>query len=175
MSRLTVLVACCVVALAPSGCMRAAKQGLNEVIGAKGELLVVAPLSDATKNGAGSLRFEAATTTLTEALCPRAFLTALDSAYAKLAENLGEAYTSGPPELRITTDVQFFEKKGLLDAAEALARLKVYSGGSQAADVLVRVVSESFRAGGPDALAKELAKTVGKMLQRKKPLESQTE
>jgi hypothetical protein len=148
--------------------MRAAKQGLHEVIGARGELLVVAPLADSVKTGAGRLTFEPATTTLSEPLCPRAFLTALDEAYAQVAADLGEAYSDAHPELRITTDVQFFEEKGLLDAAQVLVRVKVYNGASSSADVLVRVVSESFRAGGKRALADEVAKTLAKMLRRKK-------
>lgn len=157
----------CVAATLCGGCFRVARQGLSEIVGARGELLAVRELGSDVREQVRRLRFEPATTTLTAALCPPKLLAAIDEGYAREAADWAEDYGgSGTRTLRVATDILFYEEKGLLDSAELLARVKVYDSGSLAGDTLVRVTSSSFRAGGKHALGRALAHTVVKMFRK---------
>ncbi|RMF72585.1 MAG: hypothetical protein D6744_16680 [Planctomycetota bacterium] len=163
--RWLVFVVVCVSAAPLSGCMRAAKQGISEILGAQGEAVWLVDLDAAAVAQCNSVRFDPVTTTLTERICPRRLLDAYDQAYAERMGELEEAgFSGGEPALRVSTDVLYFEEKGLLGEALLLSRVRLREASGLAGDLIVKTVSESFREAGADALAEESAKVVRRAL-----------
>lgn len=155
----TLLLACVACGVLAPGCMRAARQGLSEVMGADGKLWIVTSLPADTNAHAG-VRFERVITTLPERYVPPAFLSELDAAYARLPG----ATAGGAANLRVASEVQYYRKKSLTDEAVVHTRVRVHRGGSQVGDALIIVTSNSFRASDPEDLAKETAKAVSRLL-----------
>lgn len=146
------------------GCMRAAKQGLSEILGAQGEEILLIDLDRARLANCKSVRFDPVTTTLTERVCPRRLLSEYDQAYADRTRELSEAgFTGGEPALRVSTEVLYFEEKGLLGEAQLLARVKMYEAGRMIGDLLAKTVSESFRDSGVAAMTEENTKVVRRL------------
>jgi len=147
-----------------TGCTTLAKQGLQEVLGAQAKVILVNEVNPETLRNYRDVRFEPATTTLSPRVCPPEVLEYADAAYAELREDLRDLYGGGEPALRVTTDLLYFQKKGLLGAAELLARVRMFDSDRLVVDALVRTVSKSFRKGGAKALARESVEAVGRFL-----------
>lgn len=161
---LAMLMAC---AAAACGCTTAAKQALYELRGARGKLIWVSAPHTERLGRVRGLRFEPATTSIGDRLCPPAFRAAFDRRVAERLAALGEIYPGGAPVLRIESDVLYFQKKGLLSEAQALTRVRMHDDIGLLADGIVRVESRSFRAGDEEDLAEETADTIVRFLRRR--------
>jgi hypothetical protein len=155
-------------ALFVTGCFTLAKQAYAEARGAQGEVL---PIEERRAPGLArcqGLEFTAATTTVGPRICPREMLGAYDRAVNQLAARLKPLFPGGSPELKVNSEILYLQKKGMLGSALLLVRTKMYSDDQLAADALVRVESEAFRAGGEDDLARAAAEALRKFLERQK-------
>ncbi len=153
-------------ASATCGCATAAKQALYELRGARGKLIWISAPQTERLGRVRGLRFEPATTSIGDRLCPPAFRTAFDRRVAEQLAALREIYPGGAPVLRIEPDVLYFQKKGLLSEAQALTRVRMRDDVGLLADGIVRVESRSFRAGDEEDLAEETADTIVRFLRR---------
>lgn len=66
--------------------------------------------------------------------------------------------------MAVDSDIQYFQGKGALSGAFMLTRVKLRDGERVAGELFVRAESESFRAGGEDALANASVTALGKFL-----------
>ncbi|MCK4343364.1 MAG: hypothetical protein KAY37_16745 [Phycisphaerae bacterium] len=151
-----------------TGCTTVAKQGLHEVIGARAKVLLNTELSDTALARYQSVRFEPATTKLSNKLCPPKVLTAYDHFAGELPHDLDALYAGGSPGLTIETEILFFQKKGLLGGAQLLSRIQFRGDDGFSADGIVNAASKSFREGSGDDLAEAAIDAVGKLLKRQK-------
>lgn len=147
-----------------TGCFTVAKQAYYEVRGAQGEVLVIAQPDAAALARAGSLTFTPATTTVGPDLCPGTLLRAYDQSANQLAARLQPQYPGGEPQLAVTSDVQYFQKKGLLSGGLLLARVHMTVANQLAVDALVKAESRSFLVGGEADLARAAVVALGEFL-----------
>ncbi len=152
--------------LSLSGCTTAAKHAFYEVRGAQGSMLYINELQADDVRACQSVRFEPATTTIGPRLCPPAFQHEYDRAAQALTTELYGSFPGGPLALTISSDVLYFQKKGLLSGAQSLVRTRFSVDGRLLADAIVRVESRAFREGDHVALAEETIDTIGKTLRR---------
>ena len=155
---------CVAALLATTGCTTAAKQAFHEVLGARGVIKFIDEPSPAELDQYQSRRFEPAQTTIGPRLCPPALRRSYDAYADKLVLDLGDRFPGGEPVLTISTEILYFQEKGLFGAAQLLARLKFTGGDRLVGDAIVVVGSKSFRAGGAGALVEASVKTIGKFL-----------
>ena len=147
-----------------TGCTTAVKRAYYEVRGAKGEFdFIQAPTSGAF-DSCQSVRFEPAMTTIGSQLCPHSLCQAYDRHAAEFVNELQSQYPGGGPALAISSEILFFQKKGLFGAAQLLCRVRFTVDGHMTADALVNVGSKGFREGGTDALTETAVETIGKIL-----------
>ncbi|MCB9849456.1 MAG: hypothetical protein H6817_01985 [Phycisphaerales bacterium] len=155
--------------LSQVGCGTAIKTAYYEVRGAK--VKVVPATSDVQRAQImdrfapyKSFSFQPCTTTLGSHICPPKVINSYDAAASALPGELTDQYPGDGPALTITSDVQFFEPKGLLGAALMFTRVNFIADGNTVLDALVVTKSRSFREGGRGALAEETVKGIGKFL-----------
>jgi hypothetical protein len=149
-----------------TGCFSVVKQAYYEVRGAQGEVLIITQPDAAALARAAELTFSPATTTIGPGLCPSAVLRAYDRSANQLVARLRPRYPGGEPQLAVTSDVQYFQKKGLLSGGLLLARVRMTVAGQPALDALVKSESQSFREGGEDDLADAAVAALGEFLAR---------
>jgi hypothetical protein len=129
------------IVLSSSGCMTAVKTAYYEVRGAK---VKVVPADTSVSRTQimerfapyDSFTFQPARTTLGSHLCPRKVLNSFDTTAAALPAELTEQYPGGGRGLTISSDVQFFESKGLLGSALMFTRVNFRDAGSTVLDAL---------------------------------------
>ena len=171
--RASARIAACVLLVAgltlSAGCTTAAKRAYYEIRGAKGEIRLIDDLTREEFAGYQSLRFEPATTTIGPKLCPRTLRQAYDHYAHRLVDDLREDFPGGEPALAISTDVLYFQKKGLLGAAQLLCRVRFRENDRVVGDALVNVASKGFREGAADDLAETAVETIGKFLGKRSP------
>ncbi len=150
-----------------SGCMTIAKRGLGEVMGAKGEVLAVRPVSRATLASYRSVKLGTVTNEV-GGLCPPQWVNALRTTVpAVLAKELGKEFPGGEPSLTVDLNVQYAQAGGTLSsivAPEKLIIARMYVRGSDAGQLgeLVLVTrSEATRAD-----AAEMAEGAGQGIAR---------
>ena len=151
-------------ALWMTGCATAAKQALHEVLGARGEVLLVTEVSETALAEVQSLRFAPVATTLGHKLCPSAVIHAYDKYATRLGEELKDEYPGGSPALMIDGEILYFREKGILGSAQCLTRVKMHTDDRLVVDALVNAQSKSFREGGAKDLAKASVEALGKFL-----------
>jgi len=168
--RTATCVLAAVILTTTTGCFSAAKRGLAEMAGAKGELQVLGPLSpdDVANAGGvevGRVEHDAGPN------CPPNFVNELKLALAEeLTENAEKVAYGGGPKLRVNARAVYYRggggvKKLLGSMSLALARVEVIDTGSGA--VIGRAnVAGSTKAvrSGPQDLAKAIAKEVAEWL-----------
>ena|ERR1051326_8195757 len=114
-----------VLLLAPNtGCFLIT-QSYYEARGAVGAVDVVGSGGRGLANRFKSVRFDPATTTLDDKLCPPKVLDSFDTAIKDFHKQLGEKYPGGTPELRVVPDVEYFQKKTVLGSAICIMRVKL--------------------------------------------------
>lgn len=155
----------CLMTPALTGCVRLAKQGLHEVMGARGKLMLNNDVEPGVLKRYGRVTFARVETTLIEDNCPRELLDAYDQAYRDVSKRIQDLYPGGTPELRVTSDIQYFTEKGLLGEALLLTRVKLLAGTETIIDSLVLVKSDSYLRGGARDMARAAAKTLRKLLE----------
>jgi len=165
--RPTVILGLAVGLLPQTGCLSVLKLGIQEVRGASADVLTVVDLPDGALALYRGLEFEPATTTAGPVICPPALLSAYDRAAAETRRELARVFPGGEPSLRVAGEILYFQKKGLLSAAQCLTRLKILGGGELLADAIVRAESKAFREGDEEALAEASLKAVRRFLLRK--------
>lgn len=149
-----------------TGCFSVAKQAFHEVRGAQGKVLIITQPEPAALTRAGELTFSPATTTIGPGLCPNAVLRAYDHSANQLVARLRPRYPGGEPQLAVASDIQYFQKKGLLTGGLLLARVRMTLAGQLALDALVVAESRSFREGGEADLADAAVAALGEFLAR---------
>lgn len=151
--------------LTQAGCLSLIKQGVQEVRGAQAELRWVSAMPSGSFDRFRSVELEPSTTTAAPICTPR-LLDAYNEALTALARELERVYPGGEPRLRVSSELQFFQGKGLLSGGMCIARVRMHDGGQQVGDALIVGETSSFRAGGEGSLAEacveELGKTLGK-------------
>jgi hypothetical protein len=167
----------CIAALGPlTGCLSLIKQGYSEVVGAQGEVKPITEADAASFARISSIRFEAAATRVGAPICPQSLIEAYDQAAASQAteENAvssnGGTAKSGSPTGRagdsidtatsavatVSSDIMYFQKRGLLSQAQCLTRVQVMRENQLLLDALILAESGSLRSSkaGESALAK---------------------
>jgi hypothetical protein len=152
-----------------------AERAYYEVRGAQGDVICISRLADDALARFQSVRFEPATATVGRQLAPPALLSAWNAAGREEEETLRAAYSGGAPALRVSSEILYFQRKGLMSGGECLARVRMYDGDQMAADVMVRSESKAFRAGGERDLANAAVKAIGQFLSRQKHAEAPPE
>jgi len=147
-----------------AGCRLLIKQSIDEFKGAQGDVLLINELPDSGLMKYSGVEFEPATTTVGDKLAPPRLLRAYDSHAQEQVEELRDVYPGGAPTLRIASEVLYFQKKGLMSAAECMARVRMRDGDTLIVDALVRAESEAFTAAGEDPLAGACIKALAKFL-----------
>ncbi|MBU0639558.1 MAG: hypothetical protein KKB50_11890 [Planctomycetes bacterium] len=154
-----------------SGCgiSTVAKQAFHEVRGAQAKVRPVRDIASDLLARYQSLRFEPVTATVGEQMCPMQLRRAWDDDAAALTLELSQGgFPGGPPLLAISSEILYFQQKGMLSGAECIARVKMHEDSELVADMIVRAESKAFRAGGEEALAGACIKTLGKFLKEQK-------
>jgi len=168
--RTTACVLATVALTSTTGCFTAAKRGLAEVAGAKGELQVLGPLSATKVADSGGVEVGMVENDAGPE-CPPNFVGDLKLALVdELAENTEEVAYGGGPKLQVNARVLYYRSGGgvkrlLGSMSLALARIEVIDTGSRA--VIGRAnVAGSTKAvrSGPEDLAKAIAKEVAHWL-----------
>jgi hypothetical protein len=85
-------------------------------------------------------------------------------ALADAETELRESYPGGGAELRIKSEMLYFQKKGLFSAAQFLTRVRFFEGDRALGDAMVVAESGAFTAGGESALAQAASKALVKHL-----------
>ena len=148
------------------GCTTALKHVYYELRGAKSKIQLIDELPEQALDPYQSVRFTPATTDIGENICPSALLHYFDEYATNLRTELREEYPGGTPGLVASTDVLYFQEKGLLSGALCLARVKLHDEDSNAlvADFVVKTESKSFRQGSRHDLAESNVNALGKLL-----------
>ncbi|MCA9243981.1 MAG: hypothetical protein KDA32_08515 [Phycisphaerales bacterium] len=169
MTRIGGVVACGVAMLASTGCTTMLKRGFKEIRGAQTAVVPVSSYSPRFGENYNSIRFSPATTTLTPRVCPTVLLTAFDRWANELWAE--EGVSGGGSALDVSTEVLFFEEKGLFSAGQLIARVRARADGATVADLLLHTENESFRDGDESDMARSAAKALVKLLvgEREKP------
>lgn len=149
-----------------AGCSRAITQTYYEMRGAKSDILLISRFEHDTLRPYQSLRFEPATTTVGDRICPPRLLRYFDEHLAEAARDLHEIYPGGEPSLSISNEVIYSQKKGLLSGSMCLARVKMRDADDRhlVVDAIVLTESKSFREGGRRELAESSVKALHKFL-----------
>ena len=152
-----------------SGCTTVAKQAFQEWRGARSKIFLTHELGEDALRPYQTVRFDRVTSTLGDELCPPVLRRSYDQSAAETALELRGEYAGGEPTLRVSPEILFFQKKGLLSGAECLTRVKMRDDASQnvVVDAIVRTESKAFRAGGEAALAKSNVEAIGDFLIRR--------
>lgn len=143
-----------------TGCTTALKRAYYEIRGAKGEVKPVAPLSDAQRTEYRGVEFKPVHTTLSPSLCPPAVRIAFDRAAREMTRALDRRFPGGAPVLSVDPEIVYYQEKGLLGQAHLILRARLNNDNAAVADLLVVVVSESFREGDSEALTEEAAEVI---------------
>lgn len=154
--------------LSLTGCMTAIKQAFHEAKGATGEVFTTSEVADGALERFQSIEFRPATTEVGPKITPPTLLLGFDNGAREVMTDLKPDYPGGAPTLTIDTTLLYFQSKGILSGAEALARVKMFDGDRIVVDSVVRSESDAFSAGGEDALSSALARGVRKFLIQKK-------
>jgi hypothetical protein len=149
------------------GCLTAIRTGIREMRGAQADVLPVSSVPDRAFVRYQRLVFEPATSTVGPSLCPPALLRAYDRAADEVRRDLAGLFPGGEPALRVSSEILYFQKKGLSSAALCLTRLKFFSEGQLVADAIVLAESEAFREGDERALAKASLRAVHHFIRHK--------
>jgi hypothetical protein len=153
--------------LSLTGCIGAAatvaKQAFKEVRGAHADVLQATDMGRQTLGTYRGIEFTPATTSAGR-LCPVSLLRAYDRAARQLGPELASTFAGGAPTLTVDSDILYFQGKGMLSGAFMLTRVKLRDGERTAGELFVRAESESFHAGGEDALASASVNALGKFL-----------
>ncbi|MGE0480426.1 MAG: hypothetical protein AB7Q17_08135 [Phycisphaerae bacterium] len=156
-------------ALGLAGCSTLVKQAVSELRGPQAKLLLDPAPTSAAFAAVNAVRFSNATSSLGPRLCPASVAPAYDAAAREAEQALASRFPGGPPELRIDAELIFFQDKGILSAAELIARIRMRDDGRTLADGIVKVESSSFRAGDETALAREAVREIRKYLESQRP------
>ncbi len=168
--RTATCVLAAVVLTTTTGCFTAAKRGLAEMAGAKGEVQVLGPLSADRVANAGGVQVGRVDHDAGPE-CPPNFINELKLALAEeLAENAEKVVYGGGPKLQVNARALYYRsgggvKKLLGSTSLTLARVEVIDTGSGA--VIGRAnVAGSTKAvrSGPEDLAEAIAKEVADWL-----------
>jgi len=161
--------------IAQTGCVTAAKTAYYEIRGAKVKVVPArtdVPRTQITDIFAPyqSFSFQPATTTLGSHLCPPKVISAYNEAARALPSDpeVMAEFPGGGSTLTISSDIEFFESKGLLGSALMFTRVHFRDGGRDVLDALVITKSSSFREGGRTALATETVEGIGDFLRTAK-------
>lgn len=151
-----------------TGCTTVIKQAYYEVRGAHGKVNLVNDVKATTLLPYQSLKFEPASTTLGDKLCPPAVLEEFDRAGSAAALAITEELPGGMPGLTVSTEVLYFKKKGLFSGAQCLARVRARDDRALVLDAVVEVESRAFRAGDEDDLAEASVKALADYVAKQK-------
>ncbi|MCC6360252.1 MAG: hypothetical protein IT450_16025 [Phycisphaerales bacterium] len=163
-SSLPMVVLAAVAVMPLTGCMTAIKQALREAKGATGEVFPTREVRPGELERFNGVAFRPATTDVGERITPAALLLGFDNGAREIAGDLAADYPGGDPTLTIQTSLIYFQSKGILSGAEALARVKMLEGDRVVIDSVVRSESDAFRAGDEEALSAALARGIRKFL-----------
>jgi hypothetical protein len=157
------------------GCTTAAKQAFYEVRGAEAEVLLNQALDEDALRPYQAVHFDQPTSPFTSRICPPSLLRKYYDCCRDLQAELIEDYPGGEPALRVSSEILFFQEKGLLGSAMCLTHVQMRDQDRLMADYIVLAESKSFRKGGESAMAKASAKAVGKFLTKCKAPEEEEE
>jgi len=157
------LVLLATIAWSLTGCSTLAKQAYKEVRGAQGKVLPATDVVPQALSKYQSIEFTPATTSAGQ-LCPATLLRAYDRSASQVGTQLQSTYPGGAPTLTVDSDILYFQGKGALSGAFMLTRAKLRDGERVAGEVFLRAESDSYRAGGEDALANASVNALAKFL-----------
>lgn len=154
--------------LAGCGVGSAAKQVLYEVRGAKTEVMLISAFQADTLTPYKAVSFDQATTTVGTKLCPPKLLSSYNEFAAAAPGELTEVYPGGSPALRVSSEIIYFQPKGLFSGALCLIRVKMRdsSDGHTVVDAMVLTESKSFRASGSNNIAESSVKGLSGFLEK---------
>ena len=153
------------------GCTTAAKQAFYEVRGAEAKVLLARALDEDALLAYQAVHFEQPTSPFAPRICTPSLLRKYNDSCRDLQPELIGEYPGGEPALRISSEILFFQEKGLLGSAMCLTRVQMRDQDRLVVDSIVLAESESFREGGETAMAQASAKAIGKFLKKCKALE----
>lgn len=166
-SRMALVALLAALPLTQAGCLSLVKQGVQEVRGAQAEVRWVSAMPSGSFDRFRSVQLEPSTTTAAPICTPR-LLDAYNEALAALAKELQGVYPGGDPTLRVSSELQFFQGKGLLSGGMCIARVRMHDGGQQIGDALIIGETSSFRAGGEGSLSEACVEELGKVLSKRR-------
>jgi hypothetical protein len=150
-----------------TGCFSVVTRAYYELRGAKGTINFVEPMAVSVPDQCKSIHFEPATTTVGPRLCPPEVQAAYDRDARQLVQDLRQLFPGGAPTLEVSSEIMYFQKKGLFGDAELLVRVRFAEDRQPVGDALVVAGSKAFREGGAAALAEASIKTLGKFLRER--------
>ena len=169
-TRLIPVAALTALTISATGCGvgSAAKQMLHEVRGAQTEIMLISTFQPDTLTRFKSVSFDPATTTVGTKLCPPKLMSSYNEFAAELPGKLTEVYPGGSPALRVSSEIEYFQPKGLFSGALCLIRVKMRDSadGRTVVDAMVLTESKSFRASGRSDIAESAVKGIGKFLEK---------
>lgn len=157
-----------------SGCVSlVARHAFYELRGATGTIRWIEEIKPVQLEPFRSLSFAPATTTIGPKLCPPELLAEYDRQARELART-APGFEGGEPTLNISTEILYFQAKGILHGALLLARVTFSGPQGPLGSAIIYVESKSFREGDTGDLAETAVKTIGKFLkQAKQPPEEE--
>ncbi len=147
-----------------SGCSRAIKQVYYEFRGAKAKIHPIHEVEPAVFAAYKSLSFEPAVTTAGDEICPPTLLSEYDLAAREVVTELAQQFPGGPPTLQITSELLFFQEKGIFGGAEVLTRVRMADGDQTVFECLIKSESKALTGSGEDDLSQACAKALGDFL-----------
>lgn len=148
-----------------TGCFSVIKQAYFEARGAQGKVVIINDAASADLDRCGAVEFEPATSDVGAKLCPPKLLSDYDLAMAQLRQKqLPVRFHGNPPSARVSSQIYYFQEKGIFGQAMCIARVKFTGVSGPILDLMIISESKAFRAGGEKDLAKACAKALGKFL-----------
>ena len=158
-----------------AGCTTAAKQVYHEWRGAQAKLYFVQELPEDALERYQSVQFERPTSSVVPRICPPSLLEAYFEGCRRIQAGLRDEYPGGEPTLRVSSDIEFFQPKGLLGTAMCLSRVQMRDQEQLVVDAVLVAESEAFRQSGAADLANASAKALGKFLRARKEVKEDEE
>lgn len=150
-----------------AGCSRIASQAIAEIRGAQAETHVIQSVNAAELAAHQSIEFRPAQSSI-GSLCPPKLLSAYDAAAVMAKTELAPYFPGGTPSLEVDSQIIYFQKKGLLSAAQCLARVRLTGSSGTLWDAIITAESGSFAQGDEEALAEACVEALVELLSQAK-------
>lgn len=150
--------------LSTTGCVSAVKQAYYEVKGAQGDVRPNIAIGDLALSSYNAITVDPVKTTLAGKLCPTEVVRAMDAAMRGMKEDLNADFSGDGKSLRLSTEIYYFQKKGILSGGMLVVRLYALEDDRTVADALVLGETNSFRERGEEDLAQAATGAIAEFL-----------